>query len=364
MPSFFDAHYHISAGDRHSLSLHFTRPCRLFHADRDMLSVLRRNPFAFGPVNPLERIYRRFRFHDCFARLGEVPPLDTRQREIVDELHRQGTVVLESYIPQETLAVMRAEFEQALRELRFETPCLAQSRLDPVRHSALIDNFLYGTPEQLRQAGAAFERSEAHSLEQAIRDFNPSTLTVYMLELSATYRRIWLDPVLLTIAAHYLGMVPKLAEAYVRRNFPSPYRTMNHYWHRDLNDRYQLLKGFVFLSDCTLDNGPHEFIRGSHADYGRLNGKRYFTDAEVDAEHPHGSATRLVSEVKAGTVILEDTRGLHRARMPLTGYRDLGYMVFMPMADDTTVKCYDFPRSAFSGLSPLQRAFVPSCDLA
>ncbi len=327
-----------------------------------MLS-LRRNPFEFSAPSLVEKSLRRLRFRDCYARLEDVPAPDRRQLEIVAELREQGTVVLENYLSPQTLATLQAEFEQALRELRFEMPCLAQSRLDPVRHGALIDNFLYGSPQQLRDAGVAFERHEAQSLEQVVRDFNPSTLTAYPLEGSAAYREVWLDPYLLTIAVHYLGMVPKLAEAYVRRNFPSPFRTMNHYWHRDLNDRHQLLKGFVFLSDCSLETGPHEFIRGSHADYGRLNGKRYFTDAEVDAEHPPGSATRLVSEVKAGTVILEDTRGLHRARMPLQGHRDLGYMVFMPMPDDTQVRCYDFPRSACSSLSAFQRAFVPAIDL-
>lgn len=324
---------------------------------------LRHNPFEFSAPTLVERSYRRLRFRDCYAKLDQVPPPDRRQREIVEELRDQGTVMLEGYLAPKTLVAMQAEFERALRERRFETPCLAQSRLDPARHSALIENFLYGSPQELREAGAAFERDEAHSLEQVVRDFNPSTLTVYMLELSETYRQVWLDPYLLAIAAQYLGMVPKLAEAYVRRNFPSPYRTMNHYWHRDLNDRHQLLKAFVFLSDCSLATGPHEFIRGSHADYRRLNGKRYFTDAEVDSEHPDGSATRLVSEVRAGTVILEDTRGLHRARMPLKGHRDLGYMVFMPMPDDTSVHCYDFPRADYDRLSPLQRAFVPACNL-
>ena len=324
---------------------------------------LRRNPFEFSRPTWAERGYRRVRFRDCYARLAEVPAPDHRQREIVAALREHGTVTLEGYLAPDTLAVMQAELERALRELRFETPSLAQSRLDPVRHAALIENFLYGTPQQLRELGVAFERDEATSLEQVVADFNPSTLTVYMLGLSETYRRVWLDPYLLTIAAHYMGMVPKLAEAYVRRNFPSPHRTMNHYWHRDLNDRHQLLKAFVFLSDCSLSTGPHEFIRGSHADYARLNGKRYFTDAEVDAEHPEGSRSRLVSEVKAGTLILEDTRGLHRARMPLQGHRDLGYMVFMPMPDDTAVHCFDFPRESYERLSPLQQAFVPACTL-
>src|SRR6185369_9921701 len=138
----------------------------------------------------------------------------------------------------------------ALAGLRFEMPCLAQNRVDPLRHRQLIDNFMYGTPAQMAAWGVAFDRAEAQSYEQVVAEFNPSTLTAYMLEQSAAYRAAWLDPFLLGIVCGYLGMVPKLAEAYVRRNFPAPYRTMNHYWHRDLNAPFHLLKIFFFLFDC------------------------------------------------------------------------------------------------------------------
>src|SRR3712207_1501098 len=107
-----------------------------------------------------------------------------------------------------------------------------------------------------------------------------------MLERSAVYRDLLLDPSIVSIVAQYLGMMPRLAEAYVRRNFPSPWRTMNHFWHRDVNDKQSLCKVFFFLTDCTISTGPHEFIKGSHVDYSALNGKRYFSDPEVDAHYP------------------------------------------------------------------------------
>ena len=236
-------------------------------------------------------------------------------------------------------------------------PCLAQTRIKPDRDQDLIDNYLFAATAELASRGLTFAKNEALSYEQVIRDFNPSTLTLYMLKESAAYRSLWLDPSILGIAAGYLGFVPKMVEAYVRRNFPSPYRTMNHFWHRDLNHKHYMLKAFVFLSDCTRDTGPHEFVRGSHRRFTPLNGKRYYNDEEIDRALAATSQARIVSEVPAGTVILEDTRGLHRADMPKTGFRDLGYATFMPWNDGPAY--YELPLSAHEKLSALQQAFVP-----
>jgi hypothetical protein len=321
--------------------------------------MLRRNPFELATSGWMERAYRRYRFRDSYARLALAPAPDAEQRRMVDELRREGTLILKGYLSVETVRTMQRELQQELEALRFETPCLAQSRIDPQAHRALIDNYVYGSNADFARQGVAFERGEARSLEQVERDFNPSTLTVYPLETSATYRRAWLDPYLLTVVTHYLGLVPSLVEAYARRNFPARFWTMNHFWHRDLNDRHQLVKMFVFLTDCSVETGPHEYIRRSHRELGALNGKRYFTDAEIDTLHPVGSALREVSEVKAGTVILEDTRGLHRARMPDKGYRDLGYAVFFPLAAARAPALYRFPREAAERLSAFQRAFIP-----
>jgi len=296
---------------------------------------------------------------DSYAKRGLVNVLSGDQRRLLDTLRRDGSVVIDQHIPAERLRAMRSDLDAAIESLDFEMPCLAQSRVDPQRHGELIRNFMYGSLQQLTQWGVTFDRTEAHGYDQVVRDFNPSTLTLYMLERSEAFRQTWLDPCLLDIVTHYMGIVPRLSEAYVRRNFPAPHRTMNHYWHRDLNAPLHLLKVFFFLSDCRADNGPHEFIRGSHRELEVLNGKRYFTDDEVDHAYPPGSAEREVSLVKAGTVVIEDTRGLHRAQLPQAGYRDLGYAIFVPLRPFYPHRNYAFPRPAYNRLTPLQQAFIP-----
>lgn len=305
-----------------------------------------------------DRLRSRLLFRANFAGRNLIPAPNPEQAAAVETLRREGSLVLPDYLSPARLTGLQAELEQALHELRFELPCLAQSRIDPGRHAELIANFMYGSPEQLKAWGVTFDRNEARSYEQVLHDFNPSTLSLQMLEYSAAFRSIWLDTGLLTIIANYLGMIPNLAEAYVRRNFPAPHRTMNHYWHRDLNSQH-LVKAFFFLSDCAVDNGPHEYVRGSHRDLAVLNGKRYFDDGEVDGVHPPGSGTRFLSIVKAGTVVLEDTRGLHRANLPAAGHRDLGFAVFMPLRPFYPHRNYRFPRVALNELSGFQRAFIP-----
>lgn len=283
---------------------------------------------------------------------------------MVGKLHRDGFVALENFVSPAALSVMQEELDVALRQLRFQTPCLAQSRIDADRHAELIRDNLYVSDKQMQEYGISFGREEAHSLEQVIRDFNPSTLTVYMLEHSESYRRLWLDEYLLTIVSSYLGLVPHLSEAYVRRNYPSPFRTMNHFWHRDLNGRHYLLKIFIFLSDCTIENGPHEFIRGSHRRFDSLNGKRYFSDHEVDSVYPPQGPDRKLGTVKAGTVLLEDTRGVHRAQMPNFGFRDLGYAVFVPLTERSKVANFQLPKKDCDSLTEFQRAFIPTACLS
>lgn len=311
-----------------------------------------------------ERVRGRVEFSGSYAKRPLIAPPSAAQAGVIAALARDGCAVLDEYIPRERLQAMQADLDRALQELDFEMPCLAQTRIDPRRHASLIDNFMYGTPRQLADWGVAFDRSEAQSYDQVVRDFNPSTLTLYMLERSQAFRDTWLDPYLLEIVAQHMGIVPRLSEAYARRNFPAPYRTMNHYWHRDLNTPLHLLKIFFFLSDCGADDGPHEFVRGSHANLDVLNGQRYFPDAEVDRVYPVGSRERYVSVVKAGTVVIEDTRGLHRAKLPEGRFRDLGYAVFVPLRPFYPHQNYRFPRDEYERLTTFQRAFIPGAMLA
>lgn len=275
-------------------------------------------------------------------------------------------MILENFIPPDTLAELQHEFQSCLNELMFETPCLAQAKIDPDRHASLIKNNMYATPQQLDSLGIAFNKQECSDYEQVVSSLKPSTLTVPMLTYSDTFTSLWLNEYLLTIVSHYMGIVPHLSEAYVRRNFPARYRTMNHYWHRDLNNPAFLLKVFFFLSDCDNSTGPHEYIAGSFTDANRrqlLNDKRYYDDEEVDKVYPPDCEERITSLVPAGTVIIEDTRGLHRANNPVNSHRDLGYAIFSPCLDNYPAY-YELPEKMLEDKTAFQRQFIPEKNIA
>jgi hypothetical protein len=88
------------------------------------------------------------------------------------------------------------------------------------------------------------------------------------------------------------------------------------FYHFDM-DRIKWLKFFVYLTDVGPENGPHCFIEGSHRTGGippELLSKGYsrLTDEEVEVNF---SADKFIEfTAPRGTVIAEDTRGLHKGK--------------------------------------------------
>src|SRR5262249_50621109 len=122
----------------------------------------------------IDRVAARVVFNDCYAKRRLMPKLSGEQVHLIKQLRRDGCVILDGFLSGALLVRLRLDFESSLRTLKFEMPCLAQARIDPVRHAELIDNFMYGSPSQLKQHGAAFDRDEAEDYDQVLRDFNPS----------------------------------------------------------------------------------------------------------------------------------------------------------------------------------------------
>lgn len=100
-------------------------------------------------------------------------------------------------------------------------------------------------------------------------------------------------------------------------------------WHRDLVKRKQT-KALLYLCDVTEQTGPFQFITGTHQfselvrfqkEFGfRYNQSRFTSDEikEVTRKHPE-----LLFTVtgKLGTLILVDTRGIHRGKPIEAGTR-------------------------------------------
>jgi hypothetical protein len=101
-------------------------------------------------------------------------------------------------------------------------------------------------------------------------------------------------------------------------------------FHRDFDD-VNFIKLFIYLTDVKPENGPHEYIRGSH-DITKLHEIKRYSDEEVlEAFGPE----RLKSFAgPAGTIFLENTYGLHRGMAVQAGRRLILQVVYsmLPMA--------------------------------
>jgi hypothetical protein len=94
-------------------------------------------------------------------------------------------------------------------------------------------------------------------------------------------------------------------------------------WHRDSRYSHQF-KAIIYLSDVTDESGPFEYVKGSHLKeslkdaahfLGVPNSAYRFEDAQVDHLEASGIlSNRTTVKGGKGTVVLADTRGLHRGK--------------------------------------------------
>lgn len=88
------------------------------------------------------------------------------------------------------------------------------------------------------------------------------------------------------------------------------------YFHFDM-DRPKWLKFFIYLTDVQPVSGPHMFVAGSHRS-GRIpqellqKGYARLTDEEVSRHFP--ASDMLEFSAPRGSIIAEDTRGLHKGK--------------------------------------------------
>lgn len=284
--------------------------------------------------------------------------------ESVNQLRTRGFVALDHLVGSPKFEELKGKLDKKIeQEFDLKFPCLAQSKIDKERDRDLIATSFLASKDELSKRGLTFSRDEIQSYNQMIDIFKPSTLTVPMPSDSAFYN-LWLDSTVMAIVSNYMGFYPHLTEAYIRRNFPCTYPVMNHNWHRDTNHDTHLLKAFMFFTDCDIDTGAHHYIAGSVND-ARFRNKTYYTDEEINSAWPTGSDNHMVSKVKAGTIIIEDTRGLHKAGIPKKAYRDLGFAVFLPPnMFRKSGPLYHIEKSAFDNLTQEQKLFIPSSNIA
>ena len=99
-------------------------------------------------------------------------------------------------------------------------------------------------------------------------------------------------------------------------------------YHFDM-DRVKWLRYFIYVTDVSAENGPHAFVARSHRPNGIPDdlldaGYARLSDEEVAKHYP---ADQFISFTgAAGTIIAEDTRGLHKGTRVQRGDRLLFHM--------------------------------------
>ena len=125
------------------------------------------------------------------------------------------------------------------------------------------------------------------------------------------------------LVVDYFGTRPKLDNYQIWFSHAGRIQKGPQHWHRDL-DNILFLKVFIYLTDVRREDGPHYFLPGSHRYHRWLSFKR-ISESEMNSAFRNSADSYVVGE--AGTVIVEDTFGLHRGSVP-TGQRDRCIMQF------------------------------------
>ena len=142
-----------------------------------------------------------------------------------------------------------------------------------------------------------------------------------------------------------LDIVNELAKAFVSKNVESyqrmaelkpsvGYFSVADNWHFD--DWRHRFKAFLYLNDVTEDESPFVYLKGSHNPnmawrkrkereyyrYGKERGSYgYFCPAEVDHIAKTYGHEKVVCTAQAGSIVIADTRGLHRGSVLRKNHR-------------------------------------------
>lgn len=217
-----------------------------------------------------------------------------KRREINSSLSKNGYYIFEKRLPDDLC--------EKLIEFSYNTQCMPRST-DSIHFSSVPIHYDPDSPKAVRY------------------DIPTKSLinNKYIQEIIS-------DKMLAQIVQDYIGSKPviDLIAMWWHTNFQDkPDKEAAQFFHFDM-DRIKWIKLFIYLTDVKSLNGPHTFVLGSHKTgripskllnkgYGRL------TDEEVKEQYPNEEIIEFTGQ--RGTIILEDTRGLHKGKHVQEGDR-------------------------------------------
>jgi len=218
-----------------------------------------------------------------------------------------------------------AKREKVLKNLNTNGFHVFENRLSPEICNKLI-NFALTHPclSRLDSNNANLSTYDVYRREKphAVRyDFDAQDL-LHNREI----QQLLSDSSLFAVAQDYLGSKPYmdvLSMWWHTDYSKGPDAAAAQFYHFDM-DRPKWIKFFIYLTDVSIDNGPHTFIMGSHKTEGIKDvllkkGYQRLSDEEVYENYDKERVMEFIAPM--GTIIAEDTRGLHKGKHVIKGDR-------------------------------------------
>jgi len=219
--------------------------------------------------------------------------------EILNELDEQGYVVLPKGLQSNMVDALVAEalkFDYVLRNAAIDEVDTANRKIEPAPPPKCV---------------AAYAKSADVGSSQLFNDFCN-------------------DPFLLHVASRHLKAKAYPIDSTLWYSFASgePSADAAQLFHYDL-DTLRWLKVFVYLTDVGPDNGPHEYVSASHKPGTKPSQlmNREYARLEDHAVDEHCQLSRKTVCGSRGTVLIGDTRCLHKGNAVNSGYR----LIFSPI---------------------------------
>jgi ectoine hydroxylase-related dioxygenase (phytanoyl-CoA dioxygenase family) len=217
--------------------------------------------------------------------------------------------------------------------------------LNPVEIDRLINDFLKTEGFYMSDKNIDFQK-EKLDLQ------NPKSVKFYYNSQdiidNENFQKLLFDSSLINFAQSYLRSYPVIDNISSWWSFPSsiPDKNAAQWWHFDL-ERPKWLKFFFFLTDCTLENGAHCFVRGSHKNNGirwslRKKGYERLADEEIEKLYYKNDIIDIVA--KKGSLLVEDTRGLHKGRNLIKNNRFLIQIQYSSSSFGTIIDDFKMPK--------------------
>jgi len=246
-------------------------------------------------------------------------------------------------LPLDDLDDVAAPIAAQLRERGY---CVFERRV-PADVCERLLAFALAEEAEVSGVRAVYERGEPRGVRY---DFSEETIL-----RSGDAQALMADREFLAVAQAYLECRPLLDFAAMWWHTAwsaQPDKKAGQWFHFDM-DRIKWLKFFIYLTDVGPDDGPHTFVAGSHRTGGiprsiLKKGQVRIDDAEVRRAYAADDIVELWGP--RGTIIAEDTRGLHKGAAVRAGDR----LVLQLQYSDSRFGA-NYPRPAGAVLTPALR---------